>query len=112
MFKSIKINRKIINIVLTLFLILLLVYACKSSSNIMEEQSYIDELKQSYPDLSDYIDKVLEMNDKERKGLLLMVGIKDKVLSEETIKTLGTVTVSVKLYEGVIGNLKVDVISA
>ena len=88
MFKSIKINRKIINIVLTLFLILLLVYACKSSSNIMEEQSYIDELKQSYPDLSDYIDKVLEMNDKERKGLLLMVGIKDKVLSEETIKTL------------------------
>ena len=88
MFKSIKINRTIINIVLTLFLILLLVYACKSSSNIMEEQSYIDELKQSYPDLSDYIDKVLEMNDKERKGLLLMVGIKDKVLSEETIKTL------------------------
>lgn len=88
MFKSIKINRKIINIVLTLFLILLLVYACKSSSNIMEEQSYIDELKQSYPDLSSYIDKVLEMNDKERKGLLLMVGIKDKVLSEETIKTL------------------------
>ena len=88
MFKSIKINRKIINIVLTLFLILLLVYACKSASNIMEEQSYIDELKQSYPDLSSYIDKVLEMNDKERKGLLLMVGIKDKVLSEETIKTL------------------------
>ncbi|MEI0540465.1 glycoside hydrolase family 3 N-terminal domain-containing protein [Brachyspira pulli] len=88
MFKSIKINRTIISIVLTLFLILLLVYACKSSSNIMEEQSYIDELKQSYPDLSDYIDKVLEMNDKERKGLLLMVGIKDKVLSEETIKTL------------------------
>ena len=88
MFKSIKINRKIINIVLTLFLILLLVYACKSASSVMEEQSYIDELKQSYPDLSFYIDKVLEMNDKERKGLLLMVGIKDKVLSEETIKTL------------------------
>ena len=88
MFKSIKINRKIINIVLTLFLILLLVYACKSASSVMEEQSYIDELKQSYPDLSSYIDKVLEMNDKERKGLLLMVGIKDKVLSEETIKTL------------------------
>ncbi|MEI0608087.1 glycoside hydrolase family 3 N-terminal domain-containing protein [Brachyspira pulli] len=88
MFKSIKINRKIISIVLTLFLILLLVYACKSASSVMEEQSYIDELKQSYPDLSSYIDKVLEMNDKERKGLLLMVGIKDKVLSEETIKTL------------------------
>ena len=88
MLKSIKINRTIISIVLTLFLILLLVYACKSASSVMEEQSYIDELKQSYPDLSDYIDKVLEMNDKERKGLLLMVGIKDKVLSEETIKTL------------------------
>ncbi|MEI0490462.1 glycoside hydrolase family 3 N-terminal domain-containing protein [Brachyspira pulli] len=88
MFKSIKINRTIISIVLTLFLILLLVYACKSASSVMEEQSYIDELKQSYPDLSSYIDKVLEMNDKERKGLLLMVGIKDKVLSEETIKTL------------------------
>ena len=88
MLKSIKINRTIISIVLTLFLILLLVYACKSASSVMEEQSYIDELKQSYPDLSSYIDKVLEMNDKERKGLLLMVGIKDKVLSEETIKTL------------------------
>ena len=88
MFKSIKINRKVINIVLTLFLILLLFYACKSASNVMEEQSYIDDLKQSYPDLSSYIDKVAEMSDKERKGLLLMVGIKDKVLSEDTIKTL------------------------
>ena len=88
MFKSIKINRKVINIVLTLFLILLLFYACKSASSVMEEQSYIDDLKQSYPDLSSYIDKVAEMSDKERKGLLLMVGIKDKVLSEDTIKTL------------------------
>ena len=88
MFKSIKINRKVINIVLTLFLILLLFYACKSASNVMKEQSYIDDLKQSYPDLSSYIDKVAEMSDKERKGLLLMVGIKDKVLSEDTIKTL------------------------
>ncbi|MEI0493544.1 glycoside hydrolase family 3 N-terminal domain-containing protein [Brachyspira intermedia] len=88
MFKSIKINRKVINIVLTLFLILLLFYACKSASSVIEEQSYIDDLKQSYPDLSSYIDKVAEMSDKERKGLLLMVGIKDKVLSEDTIKTL------------------------
>ena len=37
---------------------------------------------------------------------------KKKIDVKETIKTLGTVTVSVKLYEGVIGNLKVDVISA
>lgn len=88
MFKSVKIDRKIVKIALYLFLILLLVYACKSASNIMEEQSYIYELKQSYPDLSSYIDKAAEMNDEERKGLLLMVGIKDKVLSEETIKTL------------------------
>lgn len=37
---------------------------------------------------------------------------KKKIDLKETIKTLGTVTVNVKLYEGVIGNLKIDVISA
>lgn len=46
------------------------------------------EIKNLYPHLAKYIDKVYSMNEKERKGLLLMVGIKDKILSEETIKIL------------------------
>ena len=36
---------------------------------------------------------------------------KKKVDLKETIKTLGTRTISIKLYEGVIGSLKIDVIS-
>ena len=36
---------------------------------------------------------------------------KKKIDLKETIKTLGLRTVSIKLYDGVIGNLKVDVIS-
>lgn len=46
------------------------------------------EIKNLYPHLAKYIDKVYSMSEKERKGLLLMVGIKDKILSEETIKIL------------------------
>lgn len=46
------------------------------------------EIKNIYPHLAKYIDKVYSMSEKERKGLLLMVGIKDKILSEETIKIL------------------------
>ncbi|KLI40103.1 glycoside hydrolase family 3 N-terminal domain-containing protein [Brachyspira hyodysenteriae] len=88
MFKSIKFNKKIVKTILYLFFILLFIYACKTASNVIEERAYITELKKDYPDLSDYIDKVAEMDKKERRGLLLMVGIKDKVLSEETIKTL------------------------
>ena len=88
MFKSLKFNKKIVKTVLYLFLILLFIYACKTASNAIGDRMYISELKKNYPDLSDYIDKAAEMSDKERKGLLLMVGIKDKVLSEETIKTL------------------------
>ena len=34
-----------------------------------------------------------------------------KIDLKETIKTLGVRTVSIKLYESVIGNLKIDVIS-
>lgn len=37
---------------------------------------------------------------------------KKKIDLKETIKTLGTITVNIKLYEGVIGNLKIDVLSA
>ena len=88
MFKSLKFNKKVVKTVLYLFLILLFIYACKTASNAIGDRMYISELKKNYPDLSDYIDKAAEMSDKERKGLLLMVGIKDKVLSEETIKTL------------------------
>lgn len=36
---------------------------------------------------------------------------KKKIDLKETIKTLGTVTVQIKLFEGVIGNLKIHVIS-
>ncbi len=36
---------------------------------------------------------------------------KKKIDLKETIKTLGLRTISIKLYDGVIGNLKVDVIS-
>ena len=36
---------------------------------------------------------------------------KKKIDLKETIKTLGVRTVSIKLYESVIGNLKIDVIS-
>ena len=36
---------------------------------------------------------------------------KKKIELKETIKTLGIRTITIKLYEGVIGNLKVDVIS-
>ena len=37
---------------------------------------------------------------------------KKKIDLKDTIKTLGTITINIKLYEGIIGNLKVDVISA
>ena len=36
---------------------------------------------------------------------------KKKIEIKETIKTLGVRTVSIKLYEGITGNLKIDVIS-
>ena len=36
---------------------------------------------------------------------------KKKIEIKEPIKTLGTRTVTIKLYEGIIGNLKIDVIS-
>ncbi|OEJ14624.1 beta-hexosaminidase [Brachyspira hampsonii] len=88
MFKTIKINKKIVKALLYLIIILFIVYACKTTSNILNEKIYINQLKEKYPDLSYYIDEVSKMSKKERIGLLLMVGIKDKVLSEETIKTL------------------------
>lgn len=37
---------------------------------------------------------------------------KKKIDLKETIKTLGGRTVSIKLYEGIVGNLKIDVISS
>ena len=36
---------------------------------------------------------------------------KKKIELKETIKTLGVRTITIKLYEGVIGNLKIDVIN-
>lgn len=88
MFKVVKINKEIVMCVLYLFIILLFSYACKSASNVLREKEYILKLKKDYPELSYYIDEVSKMSKKERRGLLLMVGIKDKVLSRETIKTL------------------------
>ena len=37
---------------------------------------------------------------------------KKKIELKETIKALGVRTITIKLYEGVIGNLKIDVIGA
>ena len=37
---------------------------------------------------------------------------KKKIEVKETIKNIGRFTINIKLYEGIIGNLKVDVISA
>ena len=37
---------------------------------------------------------------------------KKKIDLKETIKTLGVRTVSIKLYEGITGSLKIDVISS
>ncbi len=37
---------------------------------------------------------------------------KKKIMLNETIKIIGTVTIDIKLYEGVIGKLKVDIIAA
>lgn len=36
---------------------------------------------------------------------------KKKILLNETVKTLGTITVDIRLFEGVIGKLKVDIIA-
>ena len=36
---------------------------------------------------------------------------KKKINLNETVKTLGTITVDIKLFEGVIGKLKVDIIA-
>ena len=36
---------------------------------------------------------------------------KKKILLNETIKTIGTFTIDIKLYEGVIGKLRIDVIA-
>ena len=36
---------------------------------------------------------------------------KKKILLNETIKTIGTFTINIKLYEGVIGKLRIDVIA-
>lgn len=36
---------------------------------------------------------------------------KKKIILNETVKTLGTIVVDIKLYEGVMGKLKVDIIA-
>ncbi len=37
---------------------------------------------------------------------------KKKIMLNETIKTIGTFTIDIKLYEGVIGKLKIDIIAS
>ena len=51
--------------------------------------------------------EISELLEKEYK----IVVDKKKIELKETIKTLGVRTITIKLYEGVIGNLKIDVIS-
>ena len=36
---------------------------------------------------------------------------KKKIILTDTVKNLGMISVDIKLYEGVMGNLKVDIIS-
>ena len=69
-------------IILCGFILSIFFISCKSTADNKKE------IKNMYPHLAKYIDKVYSMSEKERKGLLLMVGIKDKILSEETIKIL------------------------
>ena len=88
MFKSVKINKNIIKTIICLFLLLIFIYIARIIVITIQEKIYILKLKEQYPSLSEYIDEVGRMNKKERKGLLLMVGIKDKILSQETIKIL------------------------
>lgn len=52
-----------------------------------------------------------EISDSLKKEYNIEVD-KKKIELKETIKTLGIRTVTIKLYEGVIGNLKIDVIGA
>ena len=87
MLKDIKINKKIIKLVLYL-IIIFVIYSVRIVINIVNEKIYVKKLKEKYPELNHYIDEVSKMSRKKRKGLLLMVGIKDKILSKETIKTL------------------------
>lgn len=79
--KIIKI-KKIKLFYLLIFIISIFFISCKYTAESKRE------IKNIYPNLSKYIDKAYSMSEKERKGLLLMVGIKDKILSEETIKIL------------------------
>ena len=69
-------------IILRFSIMLVFLISCKYTADSRKE------IKNMYPHLAKYIDKVYSMSEKERKGLLLMVGIKDKTLSEETIKIL------------------------
>ena len=111
MLKDIKINKKIIKLVLYLIIIVFVIYSVRIVINIVNEKIYVKKLKEKYPELNHYIDEVSKMSRKKRKGLLLMVGIKDKILSKETIKTLGVHNIEIKLFEGVVGKLRIDVIS-
>lgn len=69
-------------IILCFSIIFIFFISCKYTADSKKE------IKNLYPHLAKYIDEVYSMSEKERKGLLLMVGIKDKILSEETIKIL------------------------
>lgn len=79
--KIIKIN-KIKLFYLLIFIISIFFISCKYTAESKRE------IKNIYPNWSKYIDKAYSMSEKERKGLLLMVGIKDKILSEGYIKIL------------------------
>lgn len=78
---KIKKIKKIKKIIL-FFVILIFFLSCRAT------EDGVKEIKNTHPHLAKYIDKVSSMSEKERKGLLLMVGIKDKALSEETIEIL------------------------
>ena len=62
------------------------------------------------------VDNIVQMENSNREDFAkaafqFYITQKKKIDLKETIKTLGLRTVEIKLYEGVIGKLKIDVIS-
>lgn len=79
---------KYILIVIILIIILLSIASCSTIAKKEFSKEDIELLKTQNPKLAKYIDRVYKMDKKSRRGLITMVGIKDKILSENTIKEL------------------------
>ena len=85
-----------------------------------ENMSKLNNKKEANNYRKDLEKQAAEETAKKLKGILLKVNLKTqanievdkkKIELKEQIKTLGTFSVNVKLYEGVTGVLKIDVIA-